>query len=182
VINLWRSLLAGVLTALVMAGLSALYRRAKPLALSTQSGMIRPDRWSAWITIACGMAIMIAGVLVVTVGPKPPNMAVLWVTALFGGLLVGFMAPSVTSVHAVRWNELGIDGPCTTFGLTLGTQRTLLRWEQIVRSGKTATGYWYVESLDGRRVYWSFLYPGYGALVQALRKHCVNAVQVDDLS
>ena len=41
-------------------------------------------------------------------------------------------------------------------------------WGDIRRTGKTATGYWYVEAEDGRRVYWSYLYKGYGAFVQAL--------------
>jgi hypothetical protein len=50
------------------------------------------------------------------------------------------MMPSVTSVHAVHWNKTGIEGPCTTFGLTLGARRTMLLWDRR-RAGKTITGY-----------------------------------------
>jgi hypothetical protein len=77
--------------------------------------------------------------------------------ALFGAAIAGFMAPSVTSIHAVRWNGEGIEGPARMFGPTLGTARTEIAWSDIVRTGKTVTGYWYVESGDGRRVYWSYL-------------------------
>ncbi len=58
------------------------------------------------------------------------------------------------------------------FGPTLGAARTEIAWSEIAKTGKTITGYWYVESGDGRRVYWSYLYKGYGALVLALRGHC----------
>lgn len=91
--------------------------------------------------------------------------------ALLGAAIAGFMAPSVTSIHAVHWNDRGVEGPAKMFGPTLGTARTEIEWQDIVKTGKTITGYWYVESGDGRRVYWSFMYKGYGALVLALRSH-----------
>jgi hypothetical protein len=172
-------LVVGEITALLMKGLSSLLRRAKPLALNETSGTVRPDRWSAWIVVAVGAACVIGGALGLVSGyvPWPGALA----AAFCGVLLAGFMAPSLTSLHAVHWNEIGIEGPCTTFGPTLGTRRTLIRWEEIVRAGKTATDYWYVESYDNRRVHWSFLYPGYGALVRAIRKHCTNMQLGSDL-
>jgi hypothetical protein len=91
--------------------------------------------------------------------------------ALLGLAITGFMAPSVTSVHSVHWNEAGIEGPSTTFGPTLGAKRTTILWGQIERTGKTITGYWFVEAADKRRVYWSYLYAGYGLLTDAIRRH-----------
>jgi hypothetical protein len=95
-----------------------------------------------------------------------------WVTAaaaLFGLAIAGFMSPSVTSIHAVHWSERGIEGPAKLFGPTLGIARAQIAWSDIAKSGKTITGYWYVESTDGRRVYWSYLYKGYGALMSVLQ-------------
>ncbi|CAN5621673.1 hypothetical protein BH10PSE6_BH10PSE6_35810 [soil metagenome] len=56
------------------------------------------------------------------------------------------------------------------YGPALGTARTTIAWPDVVRTGSTITSYWYVESRDGRRVYWSYLYKGYGALIAELRR------------
>jgi hypothetical protein len=132
-------LVVNEITALVMKGLSSLMRRSKPLALNEASGTIRPDRSSAWISITIGAACIFGAALGMIFDVVPWPVAL--VGAFCGALLAGFMAPSVTSVHAVHWNETGMEGPCTTFGPTLGTRRTLMRWEEILQSGKTGTGY-----------------------------------------
>jgi hypothetical protein len=171
--------LPALVSLLVAAGLAAL-RRARPWRTSETSGTIRPDRWSACFAIAVGVAFMTIGLLPVVTGART-TAAALVVNLVFGATMAGFMAPSLTSVHAVRWDEIGIEGPCSLFGLTLGTRRTRMRWAEIARTGKTATGYWYVESRDGRRDYWSFLYTGYAALVKVLRKHRADLTLIDDL-
>lgn len=134
-------------------------------------GTIRPDRCSAGLTIALAVAFVLVSVLGVA---GVLRTALPWGAALGGSLasclVAACMAPSLTPLRAVHWNDTGIEGPCTPLGLILGARRAVLRWEEIIRAGETATGYWYVESGDGQRVYWSFLYPGYGALVQAVRK------------
>ena len=76
----------------------------------------------------------------------------------------GFMLPSLTSVHRVTWDEESVEGPSNLFGPTLGLRRTRMLWRDISRTETTMTGYWFVESRDGRRVYWSYLYKGHGAL------------------
>lgn len=61
------------------------------------------------------------------------------------------------------------------FGGTLGFKRSMIRWEHVVRAGTTATSYWYLYFLkDGVRVHWSYLYPGYVRLTEAIRAHCPN--------
>jgi hypothetical protein len=169
-----------VLVSLLVAAGQAAIRRARPWRSSETAGTIRPDRWSACFAIAVGVAFMAIGLLPVVTGART-TAAALVVNLVFGAMMAGFMAPSLTPVHAVRWDEIGIEGPCSLFGLTLGTRRTLVLWAEIVRTGKTATGYWYVESRDGTRVYWSFLYTGYGALVKALRKRRTDLTLIDDL-
>jgi hypothetical protein len=131
--------------------------------------MIRPELWTAWATVLIGSLMLVVALWAVTIENGGWAAAAV---ALLGAAIAGFMAPSVTSLHAVRWNENGIEGPAKMFGLTLGVARTEIAWADIVRTGVTTTGYWYVESTDGRRVYWSYLYKGYGALVRALRRQC----------
>ena len=68
------------------------------------------------------------------------------------------------------------------FGPTLGAARTQIQWADIVRTGKTATSYWFVETSDGRRIYWSYLYKGYRAFVGYLRTRCPDLVLPRDLA
>jgi hypothetical protein len=174
----WLVGLPVLVSLLVVAGQAAL-RRAKPWRSSETSGTIRPDRWSASFAIAVGLAFMTVGLLGVVTGAEATAAEPLVI--LIGATVTGFMAPSLTSVHAVSWDEFGIEGPCSLFGLTLGTRRTLVRWAEIARTGKIATGYWFVESQDGRRVYWSYLYTGHGVLLRALGRARADLTPIDDL-
>ncbi|VXC99729.1 conserved hypothetical protein [Sphingomonas sp. 8AM] len=61
------------------------------------------------------------------------------------------------------WTDEGVQGPSRLFGPTLWLSRTAIEWQDIGAVGATITNYWYVQSLDGRRIYWSYLYPGYGS-------------------
>src|SRR5262245_6412596 len=58
-------------------------------------------------------------------------------SAAFGAAIAGFMAPSVTSVHAVNWDANGIEGPSKTFGPTLGLARAEIKWTDLTATGKT---------------------------------------------
>lgn len=167
--DLARVVLVTVLTVAVVVGLSWLFKRSKPATLSGQSGTIRPELWSAWLTVLAGSLVFVLGLWALIYADEGWGAAA---TALFGAAIAGFMAPSVTSVHAVHWNDNGIEGPAKIFGLTLGVARAEIAWADIAGIGKTITGYWYVESGDGRRVYWSYLYKGYGSLMLALQRHC----------
>jgi hypothetical protein len=157
-----------VLTAVWLANLSFRLGRAAPSRIEAHEGTIRPDRWSAWLTVITG-SLLFAVFLVATIagigGWKGPIGALLFAAA------AAFMAPSLTSVHAVNWNANCIEGPSRLFGPTLGFARTMITWVEIVRTGTTITSYWYVESRDGRRVFWSYLYRGHGALAAALQEH-----------
>ncbi len=84
------------------------------------------------------------------------------------------MIPSLTNFHNVQWTAEFVEGPTSTFGPTLGLKRDRLEWSDIVKAGKTATGYWFVESTDGRRVYWSYLYKGYRSFETFLKLKCPN--------
>lgn len=144
-------------------------REPRPATLAPGAGTIRPGLWSAWLTVLVGIAMLAMAATASIYGHGGRTAAAL---AVLGALIAGFMAPSLTSIHAVRWNEHGIEGPAKMFGPTLGAARTEIAWSEIVRAGTTITGYWFVESRDGRRVYWSYLYKGYGGLIAGLQSHC----------
>jgi hypothetical protein len=164
-----RFVLIGALTTVIVAGLSWLMRRSRPLALSGQRGTIRPERWSAWITVIFGALMFVIALVFLVSGAGGWGAAA---AALFGAAIAGFMAPSVTSIHVVHWNAQGMEGPSRTFGPTLGFARTTIKWSEIVATGTTITGYWCVEAADGRRIFWSYLYNGYGSLTLALQRNC----------
>jgi hypothetical protein len=178
-LELLRPALVATLTALIIYGLSALLRASKAASFSGQGGAIRPERWSAWITIIVGAAMVAAAVSLLLAASGIAWVAMAIPLAALGLFIAGFMAPSATALHSVHWNDIGIEGPSTTFGPTLGVRRTAIPWEQIERTGKTATGYWFVEATDRRRIYWSYLYAGYGLLTEALR-HRRPALELPD--
>lgn len=152
--------------ALVLAGwLSRAIRRAKPQALDAASGAIVPERISAAIIVAMGAVFFAFGLIAVLAQPNWSGV----LFALFGLTMSAFMAPSLTSLHRLSWSQEGVDGASKTFGLTLARDRAKLPWSSLARTGRTFSGYWYLEAQDGRRVYWSYLYKGYGAFVEALK-------------
>lgn len=85
-----------------------------------------------------------------------------------GLAMAGFMAPSLTNWHLIRWDADSLDGPCRTLGLTLSTARATIPWGELVSSGRTASGYWYVESSTGHRIHWNAFYNGHGAFASAI--------------
>jgi hypothetical protein len=172
---------AAVLTPLITLALARSLRQSNPLQGDEKAGTIRPERWSAALTVGIGAIICIGGIAAMAFAGGLPQIGLGIMLFLMGGMMGGFMAPSLTSVHAVHWTESGIEGPSKTFGPTLGTQRTEIRWDDIVASGKTPTSYWFIQSTDNRRVYWSYLYKGHGALTAALRANCPDLTLPNDM-
>jgi hypothetical protein len=157
-----------ILTAAVLALIRRLLRQATPIALDAVSGSIRPEKITAAFTVVVGAGMAIGGTVGVLSGSGGWGAAL----ALVGLAIAGFMAPSLTSLHTVNWGADGIEGPSRLFGPTLGVARTRIAWSEIARTGSTSTGFWYVETNDKRRVYWSYLYKGHGALGAVLAAHC----------
>jgi hypothetical protein len=137
-------------------------------ALDPRFGMVRPPLLSIWLGTLFGCVMIVAAVWAAMI--KSYDIA-----AALGFLGIVFAvaaAPQVVWRHEVRWNQKEIEGPAKMFGLTLGAARAKIVWSDIVRAARTMTGYWYVESSDGRRVYWSYLCAGCDGPMQALRAHC----------
>jgi hypothetical protein len=158
---------------LVLGGIAWMLARSKPLSDGVDGGVIRPERWTALLTVLGGLGLFFLpayrwATTVQTDGQKAAE----GFCMLLGLAVAAFMAPSLTSIHAVAWNDEGVSGPSSRFGPTLGLSKAHIRWDEIARVGRTLTGYWFVEATDGRRVYWSYLYKGYGAFDKALHAHC----------
>lgn len=153
-------------TAAVLGLISRVLRKATPSVFNDTTGAIEPEKSTAWFTIIGGCVMALAGLYGALFRGAGSGGGLLTVLGL---CIAGFMSPSLTSVHKVTWGEDTIEGPSNLFGPTLGLRRTKIHWDDIARTGTTITGYWFVESQDGRRVYWSCLYKGHGVLTANLR-------------
>lgn len=144
-------------------------KHAKPKFLENQSGTIAPGKLSAWLTVIIGSIMVVGGVLLLFV---PDALGVALGLIAMGGAIAGFMSPSLTSMHDLNWTDTHVEGPSNLFGPTLGKRRTTINWTDITKTGTTATSYTYIESNDGRRIYWSYLYRGHGVFEDTLLQKC----------
>ena len=173
-------------TAGILALLAWGIGRSRPKAYDAQSGTISPERISAAVTVTVGAAMAIGGATYLWSVLKAGRVAPADWSGALGLLLLGlavggFMSPSLTNIHNVSWTPAGLNGPSKLFGPTLGLKRETLSWAELIRTGKTATGYWYVEARNGRRIYWSYLYKGCRRLTEALRSRCPELALPPDM-
>lgn len=147
-----------------------------PKYLDVDKGRITPGKTSAWITVLTGVLMtisgVVAGILAFISEQNDESVLVFSLVSLLGLAIAGFMAPSIFSIHDIEWDEKGVTGAKSTFGPTLGWKRHTIRWSEIVNRGETVTQYWYLETQDKRRVYWSYLYPGFGKFDNEIEKYC----------
>lgn len=158
-------LIGGIVASLCVGWWMRKNYQARPLKNSGAAGTISPGKLSAAIVTLLGMVGAFFGIGLLINGSALTGLICLFI----GAPLAAFMSPSLTHTHDVSWNDVQATGPCKLFGLTLGRSRTSISWNAVVSTGKTASGYWFIESDDGRRIYWSYLYPGYGRFVEKLQ-------------
>jgi len=156
-----------ILTPLAVGFLGGAIGRAEPDASDKLSGAIVPELVSALLTVMFGLLCSFTGLWALISGGGALKVAGVWGLALRLPIAL-FMSPSLTKLHVLRWSEQGVDGPASLFGPTLGLRRTFLRWSDITGFGQTSTGYWYLETAAGERVYWSYLYKGHRTFAQAI--------------
>lgn len=170
-------LVIGGITAALVTGLAWFISRLAPRQLDSDSGTIVPERWTAAFTVVGGLVFVAVGCLAVIAGEWKIGS----VGVAMGLAIAGFMAPSLTDLHIVHWTNLSAEGPSRMFGPTLGLSRTEIAWADVVKTGKTITGYWFIQANDGRRIYGSYLYKGYGAFVAAISSHRPDMQLPEDL-
>jgi len=163
----------------LITGLISVYGKyQKPKAITESSGRLTPGKTSAWITIIAGLAMAVSSlaffIYVLISGEDYTQHSWTLATFLVGAMISGFMLPSLFSIHDIIWDEEGVEGAKSTFGPTLGWKRHKIEWEDIIKRGETATQYWYLETHNKQRVYWSYLYPGYGEFDRVIVQKCKN--------
>jgi len=163
----------GALIALLAAGTTQLgswaIGRAKPYLLTETGGIIRPERWVSFGTILFFSGLTAFSIYWFVFDGGSWVSVTAGVFAAFGAIS---MAPAMTSIHEIKWDERGINGPSRILGLTLGRERIQLSWGKIEKFGNTPTGYWYVESTSGDRIYYSHLYRGNRYLTADISRYC----------
>lgn len=167
-----------IFTAFITGLISKYSKNQKPQRLDEGGGKIVPGKTSAWITVIGGILMLAFGLAAVfSAFVSEQGAEGLWVGALLslmGLAIAGFMSPSLFSIHDIEWDQDGVTGAASTFGPTLGMRRHKINWNEIVKRGETVTQYWYLETNDNRRVYWSYLYSGYGEFDVAISEKCPN--------
>lgn len=172
-----RGVLIAVIVGVVTACWSLINRRRSPQHELGSDGNLTPGKISAAIITLVGAALTIFGLASIIYGVLVAGLACLVV----GLALTVFMGPSLTRIHDVSWNSTEVNGPSRLFGPSLGRSRTTIRWDEIASTGKTVTSYWFIQSGDGRRIYWSYLYPGYGRFVDSLMSNRPEIELPEDL-
>ena len=172
-----RLVIVAVITGLVVFCWTRINRDKPARAETLNSGTIVPGKTSAVIVTLFGIAIAVAGIALVLDNATFSGLACL----IVGLALSIFMGLSLTHYHDLTWSSAGITGASKLFGPSLGVVRVSMRWDEVVAAGKTATSYWFIQSADGRRIYWSYLYPGYGRFVDRLKGQRPDIALPDDL-
>lgn len=121
--------------------------------------VLAPGKLSAWFAVIAGTMIILGGVWLLRYENMTSSGAVVF--SFFGLLISGFMSPSLGDLHDVIWNDEYVEGPSKMFGPSLGTSRIKAYWSEVVGTGATSTGYTYLKTVNGERIYWSYLYPGH---------------------
>jgi hypothetical protein len=158
-------LIGGIVASLFMGWWMRKNYQARPLENSEAAGTISPGKLSAAVVTFLGVVGAFFGIGLLINGSALAGLICLFICAP----LAVFMSPSLTHAHDVSWNDVQATGPCKLLGLTLGRSRTIISWNAVASTGKVASGYWFIEADDGRRIYWSYLYPGYGRFVEKLQ-------------
>ena len=141
--------------------------RSKPRELVQGGGRIAPGRSAIGITVVSGLLLSAIGCTALWYGAVVPG-SFMAVIGLGAALLI---ALSLSRRHDVIWNDEGIEGPCRVYWGILGSARMQIRWSEIALTGRTMSGYSFSETADGRRIYWSRLYPGFAVFERRLKLH-----------
>ena len=156
----------------LLGGVGFLIRRGKPVYLTEKDGRISPDRWSAGLVVLVGVGLAVYYLYAFIQGMSsgtPVANALNLAGVLGGGLMALWMLPSLTSLQDLSWDHWGVHGIGHKIGPVLGWRKERIGWHEISRRGETVTRHRYLETSDGRRIYWSHLYSGYGHFEKRLK-------------
>ncbi len=101
-----------------------------------------------------------------------------WAFSLGFFLLSLILFISLNPKNDLIWTDEYVEGSTKLFFGTLICKRTLIRWTEITLVGTTTSGYAYLETVDQRRIYWSYLYKGYSEFEKQFNKMCPSVARV----
>ena len=162
-------IISGIAVSFATYWLQSRGQKSPPKEITEGSGVLTPGKTSAWITVIFGFGFGFAGIVALLLGE---GWTVGLIGIIVGGCIGGFMLPSLYSCHDIIWTPEYVEGASHMFGPTLGSKRRQIKWNDIISTGITSTQYWYIETADKRRIYWSYLYNGYGYFHEELKRHC----------
>src|SRR5262249_14054120 len=87
-LDVLRPVIAAVFTALILWGLARLLGRSAPASLEARSGIIRPELWTAWVTLLTGSLVLSVALWAAIINNGGWAAAAV---ALLGGAIAGFI-------------------------------------------------------------------------------------------
>ncbi len=164
------SILTGVVTAAVIGGISFLMSRTKPKQTDDGQQLIRMPKVLCYIGIVSCLFLCALGGGIIVFGSEEGIGTKLIAGVLFVAcaLLIPLSVNALGSSYDVVWNEEGITGPSKLYTFKVRQSRITINWNDISKLGETALRSIYVESKDGRRIFWSMYYTGQTVLEQRI--------------
>ncbi|MFZ4687708.1 MAG: hypothetical protein ACOYLS_00585 [Polymorphobacter sp.] len=117
-----------------------------------------------WAALAAVPLLVFVGVMAMRQGSViiGAAVAVLGVVGCIGVL------PGLSARMNVEWNDAGVSGPSQAWGPFFGLGRATIGWDEITVFAGTWSGYAFVATADGRRVYWTEQHSGFDRMFRAL--------------
>jgi predicted small integral membrane protein len=144
--------------------------------MSEAARSIRPERSSAWLAIGLSIVcVPIAAYRFSTDGsPRVAQAAVIML--MLCGFLVWRSVQALRGAQSVTWSIRGLEGPGGAFGALVGGAKVSLAWSGLARVDHAGWGVWFVQALDGRRIYWTEAHEGHEDLLARLSARLVGGV------
>jgi len=154
---------AAMLTIAILPGLMRNIRQRADRPAPTK---IAPEPWSMGICAVLFGAMTIAFVAV-PFDPATPNRWLWWALSPLWGALCLMCVSALSKGARIEWTERSIAGPASEWFFA---PRNEIAWPDIKACGTTQLRAWFLESQDGRRIYWSSGYRGWGVLKDVIAR------------
>lgn len=142
-------------------------------------GMIRPNTLQYLILGVMGLILTGAFIYFARVSLLTFLYEQLWLaipgTLAFGAMTWMSVSMALSPAYHVTWTHDTLSGPASHWFPPFGPGRTTLGYDQLTTFGTDWTDSFFVCGPDGRKIRWSYLYKGFGALHEQL------AIQRPDL-
>lgn len=159
---------ASVASAWVITWLKNAAKNYKPVGVVSEAGEIRLNQKVAWFTLIIGLLIF--------------NFSIFLIVFMDGGLIYGLplvllglfcaigILPALSQIQNLKWDNQTIEGPSKVYGQFMGIKRAEIAWSSIMEIGFQKGPYFFIETIQGTRIYWSPAYSGFEHFESTLKK------------